>query len=524
MILRNFTKVLLTFLSIAGYFPSNAFQLDNSTTVQATCIYTIGSDNIYTCGLYNANITSPSDVLEITGTHLEGYTDANVQFVNYNNPGAEYFNAELLKKFENLKFLILAANNMKEISSNAFEVCGNLEELTIIASSLPALPSQMLGNCNNLTKFVSILFNISAVPEDLFGKSSNLLEFGLKTFKVTSLPEKLLENMENLRILDLNGNELSELSPNFLINSLKLEEVDVMFNKFEDERKLTYALNGHPNIKKLLLNWNAFRNFDFRFFSQFQQLEELSVGSTYFETLVGIAWSSLPSSLISLTVPGIGEEIPENAFNRLVNLQSLQLSGLAIRNLHKDTFKALRNLEVLRIQSTNLKNLHPELFINQVNLSDLDLTNGLIDDIPAGIFTSLTSLGTKSPSHGIRITWNRLTRLNSDSFGQHPNLQYLNFHQNRINEIQRGFFSNFHPNLTAVFLLNDCIDESFTNVNLNNVTNFDDCYKNWDEITTTTSTTTEATTPGGAGNNFKRFDIFVIIFIGFIKVLINIVG
>jgi hypothetical protein len=203
------------------------------------------------------------------------------------------------------------------------------------------------------------------------------------------------------------------------------------------------------------------------------------------------------------------------------------LTGLGITSLAGSTLNALTQLRFLTITNTNIRNLHPELFANQVNLINLNLNNNQIEALPVGIFSQLINIGSESIVFGIRIFGNNIQRLNINSFGQHPQLRYIDFQQNRINEIERGIFSRFHPNLDfANFRQNVCINRTFFNgVNLDNDDSLTLCFNNWAGITTTTQMTTTTTaapdeipttTPGGCGCNFRNFEIFVIIFVGFI--------
>ncbi|KAL7014368.1 hypothetical protein ACKWTF_015889 [Chironomus riparius] len=515
--------LMFIFLTICPQQTSQQAIISKSSVIQSTCIYSYILNNIYSCELQISESLNSMDVLEITGIHLDNQTDADVQIVNYQSIATSYFNGEVLKKFKNLKVLNFYGSGLQAINPNSFVVCSSLETITGLFNQITLLPSEMLKNCENLKAFRLEAYNIFNIPENLFGMTKNLEDFRLTTFNITSLPEKLLQNIKNLTIFDISGNKLTELHPNFLIAAVNLEEVDMSFNNFEDQRKLTYALNGHPNLKKLYLSYNSFKNFDFRFFAQFQMLETLKIGISY-QNFTGISWKSLPSSLLYLTVDGIDEELGENSFDHLVNLKSLVLSGSGIEYLHKDTFKALTNLETMEIILTNIKFLHPELFMNLINLSDLNLGYNRIEELPAGIFAPLVNLGIKSDFHGIKMNSNKIERLNAKSFGLHPHLRHLTFYQNIINEIEHGIFRKFNPNLFFVDLQsNKCIDGSFSGENLDDNEAFSLCHKNWNEIVPTTSTTTEATTPGSAGNSFKKFEIFVVIFIGFVKVLMNFV-
>ncbi|KAL7014370.1 hypothetical protein ACKWTF_015891 [Chironomus riparius] len=519
-ILKNFA-IICIFLTFHPHSSVQLVEVSKLSTIEATCVYKYELDNIYTCDLLSPLYSSSTDILEITVTHLENYTDADVQIVTYRTNQTAYFNGEVLKKFENVKRLNIYGDELQAISQDAFENCQNLETISGHLIPTPSLPPQLFKNCENLKIFRLYASNIQDIPEDLFGMTRSLVEFQFETFNMTSFPEKLFQNMTNLRILDINRNNLTELHPNFLIAAVNLEHVDLSYNKFEDESKLSYALNGHPNLRKLFLHYNNFNIFDFRFFSQFQKLEELNIGNSL-RTFSNISWQALPSSLLSLSVSGIGEELPENSFDRLVNLKSLLLSGIGIEHLHKDTFKVLTNLEMLNVISTSIKVLHPELFASLINLSHLDLNGNRIEELPAGIFVQLVNLGIKSDFDGIFLSSNKIERINTNSFGLHPHLSFMSFHQNIINEVEHGLFAKFHPNLIYVdFDNNRCVNGSFSGENLDDNEAFSLCHKNWNEIVSTTSTTTEASTPGSAGNSFKKFEIFVVIFIGFVKVLMN---
>jgi len=517
MKLKNLFQIS-TFVVLFTAFPLNSAQ----DTVTGTCIFDYFQQFdrriLYECRLFNAVIRNPTDVLQITGNHIQNHTDADVEALSH-NARILYFNGEILRIFENLKVLNLLSLGLKEISSNGFESCSKLEELRLGIDELTTFPPQMLKNCGNLKKFMAVYLNMSEIPEDLFGETQNLEEFRVENNQLTSLPENLLRNMKNLKYFKADSNLLTELSSNLLKNAVNLVSIILSKNNFADQDKVTNILKEHKNLKHILLDNNNFTNFDFNCFSQFEKLEVMSIGSTAGPQLTQISWISLPGSLTDLSAYGINEEIPEKSFDKLSNLISLKLTGLGIENIHKDIFKSMTKLEVLSIQNTNLKSLDSNLFINQAALTDLNLSNNKIEALPVGIFTNLVNIGTKA-ADGIRLHNNNIQRLNSNSFGQHPNLQYLTFSDNKINEIQRGIFSKFSTKMTSVTFSNNlCIDNSFfSDDNFADDESFELCYQNWDDTEPETTTTTEAsptTTPGGCGSNFKKFEVYLVLFIGF---------
>ncbi|XP_070508395.1 leucine-rich repeat-containing protein 15-like [Chironomus tepperi] len=499
--------------------------ITKSSTIQATCVYNYTYYGLYTCDLSYNEPVNRTDVLEITGIHLPNHTDDDVEAVYQYIRNETYFNGDAMRKFVNLKRISIIGRDLIDITPNSFDVCAKLEALAINYGKYKTLPSGLLKNCVNLRTFEIMSSEIETFPEDFFGSTRNLEEFVVPVNQLTSLPEKLLQNMEKLRIIRIGYNNLKELSPNFLINCPNLDQFSAYDNQFQTQEAITFALNGRINMRYLMLDFNNITNWDFRFFAQFQKLEYLTVGINRGAKLTNIHWRSLPASLNELTVYGIGEDIPENSFERLVNLRALTLYGNDITAFHKDTFKSLTNLWYLYIYQSELKTLHPDLFQDQGNLSHLMISGTKIEELPAGLFVPLVNIGFRNQNNGIHVKHSKLIRINANSFGEHPKLRTIDFAFNEINEIERGIFSKFHPNMTYVGLyFNDCVSALLDGVDLDNHERLEQCYQNWVDIDPNNRPTTvppTSTTPAGCGSNFKSFEVFVIIFVGIFKVLFD---
>ncbi|KAL7043441.1 hypothetical protein ACKWTF_001503 [Chironomus riparius] len=521
---KNLENLYKTASSLTTFFYFLAFltlclhhaTADKFLVIEGTCVFSYVENLGYTCQLHNTTISNPTDVLEIAGNHLENHTDADVQSVRTLGSDIRHLNGEILRKFQNLKNFNLFSSNLLTINTNAFEFCPQLKQLDILSYKLTELPNQMLKNCENLK---SIFFNfelLREIPENLFGSTKNLEDFYVQGKGLTTVPEKLLWNMHKLKGFDVSLNPIQQLSRYLLMYAENLESFGVTLENFNDQQTLVDVLNVHSNLKRLYLRSSKFKIFKFDFLSNFQKLETLYISSWNYN-LTKIPWKLLPSSLTDLELFKIGEEIPEDAFSHLVNLKSLELSGLGIENLHKDTFKPLSNLEMLEVTETSIKTLHPELFINQGNLSNLRLASNKIEEFPTGIFAPLVNIGIKHEVHGIILWYNKIQRLNANAFGQHPHLRYIQFSSNQINEIERGIFGKFHSNLKcADFSSNKCIDETFDNAtDLDGNESFRICFENWEETAKTTTTeevSMIATTHDGCGYNFRKFEIFLLIF------------
>jgi Leucine-rich repeat (LRR) protein len=508
----------------------------HSTIIQGVCIYGNTFDNYYTCNLSVGDVLNPTDVIEISGTHTFGRTDADVLAVTHFASTLQYFNGEILRKFVNLQHIVIQQQELRVITPNAFEFCPNLRQLITAFDPIENFPSRMLENCRNLRIFTAIGHSFMQLPEDIFGQIDSLVDFQVQNNQLTSLPNRLLENMRGIRRFNAHGNQLNYLSPNLLKNAENLQEFIVSRNFFRNQTIITAAIENHQNLQTIRLDNNNFPNFDFIFFSQFQNLNDLSVGSTVGPMLTGIEWQMLPSRLSVLNVEGIGENIPQNAFSHLIGLTTLRLSGSGIQNIHSSTLSTLRSLRTLSIQNTNIQVLPADLFINNANIQSLSLDNNRIEILPPGIFAPLRNLGASDEFQSFSISGNNIQRLNINSFSQHGFLRRIWFNFNRINEIERGLFSRFHSNLTfAGFTSNACINRFFNyQSNLDHHEDLLLCFNNWAGVTTqapTTGTTDQDTTsigtttlgtttpsddsePDGCGYLFSKFQVLMIILTG----------
>ncbi|XP_070508397.1 leucine-rich repeat-containing protein 15-like [Chironomus tepperi] len=506
-------SLILSILFLISTIPSPSTQqsiINMPSLTPASCDYKHDLQNRYSC--YITNLTAiMSEPLHIVGTHLPGYTDDDVLAVYHVNCRMNRFNGEVMNKFANLRILNLRRTHLHLISPIAFDRCDNLEELNIEGNSVTSLVPLLLQNCVNFKNLHAFNNRIANIPENLFGSTRSLEVFDIHRNRLPSVPGNLFQNMTNLRMFDIGSNYISELSPNILLNAVNLEYIDISRNNFDDQQTVMQLLTGHLALRNIQMFSNLFPMFSFNFFTQFNRLDNLAVGGLGNSS--NIAWQALPASLRLLSTYGIGEEIPANAFNRLTSLTTLDISGTGITVLHKDTFKALTNLEWLFIMYTSIKTIHPELFISQGNLQILFLNWNEIEEIPAGALAPLVNLGYNTSEFGLHFFGNKLQRLSSSSFGQHPHLDYIDFSFNEIMEIDRGIFSRFSPTVSFFGLrFNNCTHTAFYNAS-----NLDQdseemlwCFYNYEGM--------ETTTPNGVGGSFRGFRVFVLIFVGILSV------
>jgi hypothetical protein len=149
-----------------------------------------------------------------------------------------------------------------------------------------------------------------------------------------------------------------------------------------------------------------------------------------------------------------------------------------------------------------LTTLHPHQFTSQRLLRGLHLHFNEIEELPEGVFAPLANLGLDGNEfHSLSLSGNKIRRLSVSSFGQHPHLRFINFDNNQIYAIQRGLFSRFHPRPSHVIMTRNVCYPHFGNSyiffeeeNLDENSLLEECFSNYEEVSTTEELTTELIT------------------------------
>lgn len=492
---KGIFKLILYFLAFTVLNAQDTSEADTFSNTIGNCIYSIDQQNRYTCHLHNAIISAPNQVLTITGTHLPGRTNVDVQVVVHQNVTINFFNGEILRTFPNLRIIEMENVRLTNIAATAFGTnCGHLEELKIRSNFLTTLPNQLFQNCSNLQVFQASQNGLFSLPNELFGNTISLRIFEVDRNQLTSFPTNLLTNMINLRTFNINRNMLSNLHATNFVNNGNLEEIDVSFNRLT---RLFELIATQINLRRLRMNSNFDFQFNFALLVRFQNLQVLNVDANQGRELM----NSLPISLTDLTINGISATLMGNPFRELRNLVHLSISGFGIR-LDENTFHELTNLRTLSVTNTNIANLHSQQFSRLLNLRTLVLDSGRFLQLPDGIFANLSNLEILS------MSFNEISVLHLEMFGHHPQLRTINFQQNFIHEIQRGIFERFNPTLlTANFNNNFCVNRNFENVaNLDEHEGLQRCFENFDRANPSTTL--------GSGNIFKSIEVLGIFIIG----------
>ncbi|XP_005798876.1 toll-like receptor 13 [Xiphophorus maculatus] len=164
----------------------------------------------------------------------------------------------------------------------------------------------------------------------------------------------------------------------------------------------------------------------------------------------------LPESAVNLTASfNPVQNIPNNSFAHLPNLQYLSLDKNQLNTIDPLAFQTLHQLKHLNLSFNNLSHLSPLLFEDLHNLTTLSLTNNVLKVLPEDIFSNAANLKTlnlrnnnltdfaavvKSVSHLTNLTIldlssNNLTSLSDLNISLPQSLKVLNLYRNNLHTL-----------------------------------------------------------------------------------------
>ncbi|NXN95006.1 VASN protein, partial [Rhinopomastus cyanomelas] len=230
---------------------------------------------------------------------------------------------------------------------------------------------------------------------------------------ITMLGEDSFAGLPALQLLDLSQNKITSIQKNIFQPLTTLVNLDLSSNQLQEITNETF--HGLRLLERLYLQKNRIQHIHASAFDTLDNLLELKLQNNQL-------WAVPP-----LDLP---------------NLLLLDISWNKIPTIAPGAFHAV-NIESLKIAGLGLMNLNEELFQAQNNLHELDVSDNLLERVPA-VLRRLGSLTKLSLAGNARIA-----QLPPEDFRNLHNLQELDISNLNINTIPRHF-SSFFPRLRAL--------------------------------------------------------------------------
>ena len=159
------------------------------------------------------------------------------------NPLFKIGHRDVFAGLENLRWLLLHKNYLREIHPAAFSGLKNLLQLSLYENMLPVLQKSWLESLPSLQHLYFRLNRVSSLEKDLFSHNPQMRDIDLTWNKLSTLPTFVFANLPKLTMLQLGANRIVTL-PTFAFGGL------------ENNHELTIILKGNPIVcNKEMCSW-----------------------------------------------------------------------------------------------------------------------------------------------------------------------------------------------------------------------------------------------------------------------------
>jgi hypothetical protein len=211
-----------------------------------------------------------------------------------------------------------------------------------------------------------VAYKNSLIHADLNGIdfSVSLVELCITGFKgLKVINSHTLQHLVNLEWLDLSDNAIAEIEPGTLSPFKKLKHCDLSGNKL----RTCPSIQGLNNLQRLNLHTNLIESIDGLFtepnFSPYNKLLNLDLYENSIKSLSSKCFSSFSAlRYLNLGNNKTLDEISNEAFFGLVNLQVLNLCGLNLNVISSSFFASVTGLRLLYLNDCGIKKIEAGAF------------------------------------------------------------------------------------------------------------------------------------------------------------------
>ncbi|EDV40088.1 uncharacterized protein Dana_GF24129 [Drosophila ananassae] len=416
----------------------------------------------------------PESLLQASGSGVEA-----VHIYNNEIGHVEALRA-LLDALPSLRYLDMSGNVLSELPYGALRGHGTLEQLHLNHNQLrlierdalmamPALRELRMRN-NSLSSDLPLPFwNLPGLKgldlaQNHFDRVDSQLLAGLPSLRRLDLSENgLVEMAPNsfrhnplLETLNISSNELTKIHSSTLHQLERLFEVDASYNQLKNiigglprivER---ISLRGNqisslpaaaskdlqlPNLRMLDLSQNRIEQLPRHGFQGASDLRVLSLAQNQLRQLEDTSFIGIQRlELLHLQDNQLGEA-DERTLLPLAELRNLNLQSNKLEAITDNFFSNNSRLEQLDLSRNLIRSISPIAFDSQRSLEYLDLSGNALLDISVG-------LGNLHNLRDIDLSYNQISRIQSDVIGGWRNVVEIRLSNNLIVELQKGTFRN----------------------------------------------------------------------------------
>lgn len=298
----------------------------------------------YTCTMRFLPYSRDLDPLNVTGNHLVGKTNDDVNRVFITQSGVLYVPSPMFDIFKNLQVVEIENVGLQFFNENSFINATKLKKFSSLRNKVLRLGAQgFIAAGETLQELLLSTNTIEEIDADAFVGLEQLKELFLTDNEFTLILPGTFRDLKRLEYLNLGYNQLTELND------------DIFF--------------GLESLKEIYLFWNKFTTLEADTFKNLPSLELLSFHSNPLD------------------------KIHPNAFFGLDALKDLRLNNNELKSLDEGTFWGLENnLESLQLSVNKLESYNPSMWSGLDNLKELHMQLQTMKTVDGQLFMKLKSL------------------------------------------------------------------------------------------------------------------------------------
>ncbi|KAF6203822.1 hypothetical protein GE061_002157 [Apolygus lucorum] len=434
--------------------------------------------------------------LKIDGNYLKTLAANSVPFslvtLDASKNHLDEFPGGILPNLNELKKLYLSDNSIETLPTLNKSKIKDLVVLDISNNLIKQL-NDVLGRGFKISELVLSYNKISAVsPKAFSGIACQKLNLSFN--KLQSMHERAFYGLTyNLEELDLSSNIFTKL-PKSLPSLKRLKRVSLKNNNLFTISDSAFK-NSSGSLVNLDLSHNNFQNFPKHTMYNLRRLEKLNFGynhiidtgfgfSRWGQTLSFLSLESnqlfeLPSNAFKhahhLTKLKLGynqfSKISDKAFANLDNLIALDL-GFSLKNMSfpENALTPLKRLKELHLDNNNIKELPIKGFASCRQLNHINLQFNKIETLPPNLFRP----STHKELEEVRLAFNKLTVIESLTFGNMQKLKLVDVSFNTLHTLQPESFKNIQARIVILLSHNLLVNiHNRTFINLPNLIELD---------------------------------------------------
>ena len=359
-------------------------------------------------------------ILDVSQNHLEGLPWDRLSELGFlESIDASYNNIVTMGKirpggFTRLKILDVSNNHISKIEERFLDI-PLLTSLTVPENRLKHFPWADLSKLESLTDIDASYNDLTALKHYDTGGFRNLTSLHVRGNHITAITDGFF-SMPSLTILDISENRLKTLPWN------ALSELDYLESMFASNNELTSLRN--------------------KTIGGFKRLNTLEIKNNH---IVEIEEGFLDIPFLNRVVMS-RNRLKQLPWADLSKVQFIDASDNRITELGNKATKGFRYLSILDVRSNHITAIAGGFF-SMPSLTILYIDHNRLRTLPWRVLSKLHYL------EHISASYNNLTILRNNTIGGFKRLKYLDISENRISEIEEGFF--WMPSLRELYITNN---------------------------------------------------------------------